>query len=138
MAIQIRKMDNRDYQQAYELWDALPGIGLSSADKPEALRTFLTRNPNTCFAAMDGERLIGTILGGSDGRRGYLYHLAVHADYQKQGIGAELVQICLDALQKAGIEKCHIFVIADNRKAWNSGASRAGNYGKTSWSCQRK
>ena len=116
MDIQIREMHSGDYQQAYELWDNLPGIGLSSADREDAVIAFLARNPKTCFAAVDGDRLIGTVLGGSDSRCGYLYHLAVHPDHQKQGIGARLVQTCLDALQKEGIEKCHIFVIADNQQ----------------------
>lgn len=114
MDIQIREMHAEDYQAAYDLWNNLPGLGLSSADRQEAILAFLERNPKTCFSALDGKSLIGTVLGGSDGRRGYLYHLAVHADYQKQGVGANLVDTCLNALRKAGIEKCHIFVIADN------------------------
>jgi ribosomal protein S18 acetylase RimI-like enzyme len=116
MSIGIRLMRSDDYQPAYELWDGLPGIGLSSADTRTALLSFLDRNPETCFIAEDGGRLVGTILGGSDGRRGYIYHLAVDSSYQKRGIGRELVRVCLQALRDQGIEKCHIFVIADNRE----------------------
>lgn len=122
--IHIREMHSEDYQAAYDLWNNLPGMGLSSADKQEALLTFLEKNPRTCFCAFSGiedQRLVGTVLGGSDGRRGYLYHLAVHTDYQKQGIGAKLMETCLNALRESGIEKCHIFVYADNlegQKFW--------------------
>ena len=116
MSIQIRLMRSDDYQSAYDLWNGLPGIGLSGADNKEALLSFLDRNAKTCFVAEDNGRLIGTILGGSDGRRGYIYHLAVDSDHQKHGVGRELVQVCLQALRDQGIEKCHIFVIADNRE----------------------
>jgi N-acetylglutamate synthase len=115
MSYNIREMQPQDYQAAIHLWQILPGIGLSSADKEEALLAFLAKNPRTCFTAFDGDSLIGTILGGSDGRRGYLYHLAVHNDYQKQGLGRQLVQTCLQALKAEGIEKSHIFVLADNQ-----------------------
>jgi ribosomal protein S18 acetylase RimI-like enzyme len=117
--MQIRLMQPEDYTNAIQLWQGLPGLGLSSADRQEAIQTFLKRNPKTCFVAMQADEVIGTILGGSDGRRGYLYHLAVHSDHQKQGLGKELVQTCLDALQQQGIEKCHIFVIADNQEGLN-------------------
>lgn len=115
MSVQIRTMSNQDYQPAYDLWKALPGIGLSSADLQKSLLSFLIRNPKTCFVAEKDGKIIGTILGGSDGRRGYIYHLAVHTEFQKHGIGKELVQTCLQALHEHGIEKCHIFVIADNQ-----------------------
>ena len=117
--MQIRLMQPEDYTNAIQLWQELPGLGLSSADRQEAIQTFLKRNPKTCFVAVQAYKVIGTILGGSDGRRGYLYHLAVHTDHQKQGLGKELVQTCLDALQQQGIEKCHIFVIADNQEGLN-------------------
>ena len=56
----------------------------------DAILRFLEKNPETCFVAQDAEKIIGTVLGGSDGRRGYLYHLAVHKDYQRLGLGMQL------------------------------------------------
>ena len=117
--MQIRLMEPEDYTKAIQLWQGLPGLGLSSADHEEAIQAFLTRNPQTCFVAAQAEKIVGTVLGGSDGRRGYLYHLAVHANHQKQGLGKTLVQTCLDALQAQGIEKCHIFVIGENQEGLN-------------------
>lgn len=116
MDIQIRKMLINDYPSAYTLWQNLPGIGLSSADSERSLCAFLVKNPETCFVAESAGILVGTVLGGNDGRRGYLYHLAVHPDYRKQGLGKKLVQASLDALAAQGIEKCHIFVLADNQE----------------------
>jgi len=64
--------------------------------------------------ARDGEKLVGAVLCGNDGRRGYLYHLAVAMDYQHLGIGKILTEKVLSALKEQGIQKCHIFVIAEN------------------------
>lgn len=116
MEVQIRKMTISDYACAIDLWQNMPGIGLSSADSESSLRVFLAKNPETCFIAESAGKLVGTILGGSDGRRGYLYHLAVHPDYRLNGLGKELVQASLDALRAQGIEKSHIFVLADNQE----------------------
>jgi ribosomal protein S18 acetylase RimI-like enzyme len=114
MAVEIRIMNLDDYSGAIELWQSLPGLGLSSADELTAIEIFLNKNPSTCFVALDGQKIIGTILGGSDGRRGYLYHLAVHKDYQRIGLGRELSEKCLDSLRSQGLKKCHIFVISSN------------------------
>ena len=103
-----------DYDQALQLWKSLSGIGLSSSDEKEDIRVFLKKNSGTCFVALKGGNLVGTILGGSDGRRGYIYHLAVKESEQKAGIGKKLVNLCLSELKKLGIRKCHIFVIRDN------------------------
>ena len=114
MAIAIRKMISDDYLDAIQLWQSLPGLGLSSADQQDAITRFLEKNPNTCFIALDGEKVIGTVLGGNDGRRGYLYHLAVHLEYQRLGLGRQLSEACLAALKLEGLQKCHIFVISSN------------------------
>jgi len=114
MAIVIRTMRINDYSGALKLWQSLPGIGLSGADKKEQIQVFLEKNPGNCFVAVEKNEIIGTILGGSDGRRGYLYHLAVNQQQQKQGLGKKLVEECLASLKVLGIQKCHIFVISDN------------------------
>jgi len=114
MDYSIRKMNLSDYDRSLQLWQSLPGMGLSGADEKENIHDFLLKNPKTCFVAEKDRKLIGTILGGSDGRRGYIYHLAVHQFDQKKGVGKKLVDECLNALKKSGIQKCHIFVINDN------------------------
>ena len=123
----IRKMRISDYEEAIHLWKSLPGMGLSGADEKPEIIYFLGKNQETCFVAVNEEKLIGTILGGSDGRRGYIYHLAVQQSEQKKGIGKKLLQACISAFQDSGIQKCHIFVIIDNisgiafwkRMGWN-------------------
>lgn len=93
MQMEIRKMDIDDYDDVYGLWISCDGMGLNNLDDSrEGIRKFLTRNPETCFVALDdNRRIIGVILAGNDGRRGYIYHTAVHPDYRKQGVAEGLV-----------------------------------------------
>ena len=60
-------------------------------------------------------QLVGAVLCGHDGRRGYMHHLAVQTAYRRQGIGQALVEHCLARLKAAGIDKCHIFVYSANQ-----------------------
>lgn len=124
MTSQISEMTFRDYPEAVELWRNCEGIGLSDADEPEPMRRFLERNPGLCFIARTDNRLVGTVLCGTDGRRGYLYHLAVHPDLRRKGLGRELVNRVFKALEERGIHKCHIMVYGSNETGllfWRQG-----------------
>ncbi len=113
----IREMTMADYDAAMALWQRTEGMGLRPADAPEHIARYLARNPGLSFVAMDGDRLVGTVLCGHDGRRGYLQHLAVERAYRGQGIGKALVERVLNALRDVGIRKCHLFVIKENQAA---------------------
>ena len=112
--IQFREMTIKDYDETIELWKNSPGIALSKADSKPKITKLIKRNPRLGFVAHDGNKLVGAVLCGNDGRRGYLYHLAVDKTYHHLGIGKKLTEKVLTALKTEGIEKCHIFVIADN------------------------
>lgn len=99
------------------LWRGIPGLGLGQGDDEEALHLFMARNPSTCLVIRDGEGLIGTVLAGFDGRRGYIYHLAVHQDYQRRGYGQTLLKRAILELQTLGARKMHLFVLRDNPAA---------------------
>ena len=114
MEITYRRMQINDHGAATALWQSLPGMGLSGADAQAEIEKFLEKNPETCWVAECDDSLAGTILGGSDGRRGYIYHLAVREDLQKRGVGIDLLKRCLDAFKAAGIQKCHLLVYHDN------------------------
>ena len=123
MAVQLREMTLADYDEVYALWAASEGIGLSSADSREAIGAFLQHNPELAFVAVDGDIIVGAVICGTDGRRGYLHHLAVRSSHKRQGIGRHLAQACLNRLREQGIEKCHIFVYRENHSArqfWES------------------
>ena len=99
----------------YELWDQSLGVGLSAADERPSISRFLDRNPGLSFGIREDGRLVGTLLAGHDGRRGYLYHLAIDPAYRRKGFGRALVAAAIDALRVEGIEKCHLFMFKKNR-----------------------
>lgn len=113
--MQIRKMQIADYPTIVALWHSCSGMGLNNLDDSrEGITRFLERNPDTCFVAEAEQQILGAILTGNDGRRGYIYHTAVSPQRQKQGIGTLLVHAALDALRKNGIHKVAMVVFAHN------------------------
>ncbi len=110
-------MTTQDYDVVIALWQSAEGVGLSGADAREPIARYLERNPGLSFTAWDGDDLVGAVLCGHDGRRGYVHHLTVRESHRRQGIGKALVTRCLAALKAEGIDKCHLFVFADNANA---------------------
>lgn len=107
-------MTREDYSAVYSLWLSCKGMGLNDLDdSEEGISRFLARNPSTCFVAEDGG-IVGAILAGNDGRRGYIYHTAVSPEYRERGIGRELVNAALKALEALGISKAALVVFARN------------------------
>lgn len=114
MTIEVTDFSTADYDEAIALWNRCEGIGLSDADERESLVAFLMKNPGLNFVARENGTIVGTCLCGSDGRRGYLYHLAVNPNRRRKGIGRILAQRALQALALQGIQKCHIMVFGAN------------------------
>lgn len=112
----IRKMLIDDYDEVYALWMSCAGMGLNNLDDSKAgIEQFIKRNPNTCFVAENGNRLVGVIMAGNDGRRGYIYHTAVNSQYRKQGIASQLVYAALQALKQCGINKVALVAFERNK-----------------------
>ena len=87
----------------------------------EAMQTALEQHELTLdyqpkYRLADGE-LVGAVLCGHDGRRGYIHHLAVRPESRRQGIGRQLVRACLSGLHRQGMQKCHLFVFRQNSPA---------------------
>jgi ribosomal protein S18 acetylase RimI-like enzyme len=114
MVITIQPLDIEAYEEVLALWQKSEGVGLSGADSRENIRSYLERNPGLSFVALNGSRIVGAVLAGHDGRRGYIHHLAVHPEWRRQGIGRRLADRCLQVLQGVGILKCHLFIFNDN------------------------
>jgi ribosomal protein S18 acetylase RimI-like enzyme len=114
MTVEIIDFSAGGYDEAIALWKRCEGIGLSDADEREPLTAFLLKNPGLSFVAKEDGTIVGTCLCGSDGRRGYLYHLAVDPAQRRKGIGRILAQKALQALAAQGIQKCHIMVFGTN------------------------
>ena len=102
------------YEEVLSLWNECDGIGLSDADSRGSIKAYLERNPGMSFVANANDNIVGAILCGHDGRRGYIHHLAVRYAYRRQGIGRKLVEKSLSVLQAIGIQKCHLFIFNNN------------------------
>jgi putative acetyltransferase len=110
----VRLFRIEDYDGVIALWRRTEGVGLNESDTRRAIAAYLRRNPRLSFVAEQDDRIIGAVLCGHDGRRGYLHHLAVSKRHRGCGIGRQLVNTCLAKLRKAGIQKCNIFIFASN------------------------
>ncbi|MEM7717041.1 MAG: GNAT family N-acetyltransferase [Cyanobacteria bacterium P01_A01_bin.68] len=117
MAIEILELTISDYDDAITLWKGCSGVAIRDADSSENIERYLNRNQGLSFKAVKDDELVGTILCGHDGRRGYINHLAVSSNHRNQGIGRKLVETSLIELRKQGIEKCHLFVFVENIEA---------------------
>ena len=120
MEYRTRLVRADDYDSLYELWNSTEQSrrALNPVDDSRAgIERYLKRNPNTCFAAVKDDRIIGVILTGHDGRRAIIHHMCVHPDYRRMGIAARLVSLAEDALKKEGIQKVFGLVFKDNEAA---------------------
>ncbi len=124
MNVRIMTMD--DYEAVYDLWMSCKGMGLNDLDDSrEGIERFLARNPDTCFVAEESERIVGAIIAGNDGRRGYIYHTAVNPDCRGKRVGSTLVERLLTALKECGINKVAL-VVFDRNEGGNAFWERKG------------
>jgi ribosomal protein S18 acetylase RimI-like enzyme len=113
--MEITELTIKNCEEVLTLWESSEGVGLDSdTDTKERIWIYLQRNPGLSFAAFEKGKLIGAVLCGQDGRRGYLQHLTVAEAYRNKGIGTALVDKVILKLWMLGIRKCNIFVFADN------------------------
>ncbi|MFD2178172.1 GNAT family N-acetyltransferase [Veronia pacifica] len=115
--IKIREMNIADYEAVIALWAQTEGMSIRDADSKENIARYLVRNPGLSFIAESNNEIVGAVLVGTDGRRGYLQHLAVSEKYRGQHIGKKLVDNATNALAVLGIPKTHLFVYNDNINA---------------------
>ncbi len=111
----IRNMNLSDYEKVYALWLSCKGMGLNDVDdSKDGIERYLKRNPDTCFVAEENGEIIGVILSGNDGRRGFIHHTAVSPDHRNKGIAAALVEKAMSALESLGITKVALVVFERN------------------------
>ena len=113
--INYRVMTIDDYDAVYDLWINTPGMGLNSTDDSRAgIEKYIKRNPTTSFVAEHDGNVVGVIIAGHDGRRGYIYHTAVSPSYQNCGIAKKLVNCAMIALEAEGIYKVALVAFEKN------------------------
>ena len=124
----LRELARADLPAVRALWAQCEGLGDGPGDSTEALERFLARNPGMSPVALDGDALVGVALCGHDGRRGFLYRVAVAPSHRRRGVARALAVRAFDALRAAGIARGMLFILADNAEAqafWQSvGAKR--------------
>lgn len=113
--ITIVPMVPEDYEAVRALWMTIRGFGIRALDDSrEDIERFILRNPTTSVVARDGDRIIGSILCGSDGRQGALYHVCVAKEYRRRGIGTQMVAFCMHQLRYMGINKVSLIAFSRN------------------------
>lgn len=123
MTAVIEEMTIEQYDQIYALWQITSRRALSGADQKKEIERYLKRNKGLSQVALHGNAVVGTVLAGHDGRRGYIHHLAVLPKYRRKGIAKQMVSKALKKLEKEGIHKTHIFTYQDNKNGqgfWQS------------------
>tara|TARA_R110001606_G_scaffold313054_1_gene459697 strand:- start:171 stop:629 length:459 start_codon:yes stop_codon:yes gene_type:complete len=123
-----RTMTINDYEAAIALWSESEGVRLRDADSREGIEKYLLRNPGLSFVAEVEGKLVGTIMAGHDGKRGYVQHLSVADSHRRLGIATRLVNLCLEALKNEGILKSHLMILPENEAAQTFWASQGWAY----------
>lgn len=116
--MKIVPFDLKKYDEVYALWMRTKNMGFNNVDDSfDGIKKLVMKNPLTCFMAEENGKIIGTVLAGNDGRRGYVYHLCVDENFRKQGIGKKLMDTMIDGMKKEGISKVALVVFAYNDSA---------------------
>jgi ribosomal protein S18 acetylase RimI-like enzyme len=103
------------YDEVIQLWRNA-GIGVGSSDSKEELEKMLARNPDLFLIGEIKDQIIAVVMGGFDGRRGYVHHLAVEPGYQKKGFGREIMNALNEIFLQKGIHKVHLFIERRNKE----------------------
>jgi ribosomal protein S18 acetylase RimI-like enzyme len=105
----------RDLDAVLALWQASgPGVRLGLSDTPEEIEKKLKRDPDLFLVAEDEDEIVGAVLGGFDGRRGLVYHLAVAPEHRGRGLGSALMAEIESRLKAKGCRKYYLLVTHDN------------------------
>ena len=105
----------QDYQQLLNLWSSMEkGVRVGRSDTPSEIEKKLTRDPDLFLVAECEDRIIGSVIGGFDGRRGMIYHLAVDPSVRSQGVGSRLMEDIESRLRAKGCLKSYLLVAEDN------------------------
>lgn len=113
--MKVREMKIADYTEVYRLWSNV-GIELKKSDERKEIQRMLDRNPKTCLVGEQEGQIIAAVIGGFDGRRGYIHHLAVLPSFQNQGYGSILLTKLLKKYKEIGVIKVHLFVQRNNKE----------------------
>ena len=112
--MKIEKFSMKLYEDVVQLWNKA-GISVGSSDSKNEVERMLERNPNLFLIGKIKDEIIAVVMGGFDGRRGYVHHLAVDPIYQKKGYGKKLIDDIISEFRKIGVHKIHLFIEKQNQ-----------------------
>lgn len=110
----IREMTIDDYDEVYEMWQITTKRALSKADERDQMERYLKHNAGMSQVAVVDGKIVGTVLAGHDGRRGFIHHMAVLPEFRRKKIGHALAQTAIQKIREQGIYKTHIFCYQNN------------------------
>lgn len=113
--MKIEKFTMESYEDIVELWRK-SGISVGSTDTRDEIERMLQRNPNLFLIGKVDNKVIGVVMGGFDGRRGYVHHLAIDPDYQRIGFGTMIMDDLIKRFRKIGVHKVHLFIEKYNKE----------------------
>lgn len=103
-----------DYAVVHVLWQR-GDLWIRPSDGPEATLLKLSRDPDLFLVARDaGGRIVGTVMGGWDGRRAYIHHLSVAPERRRRGIAGRLMDEMEARLRAKGAGKAKLQILTDN------------------------
>jgi len=120
-AVTTREFVLSDHDRAVALWSEIDSVEICEGDSREEVAEYLKRNPGLSRVAEADGKIVGAVMCGHDGRRGWIYHLAVAQEYRGRGVGKMLLDDCLRGLQSAGLKRAIILVEGQNaggQKFW--------------------
>jgi ribosomal protein S18 acetylase RimI-like enzyme len=112
--VTTREFVMADYDQTFALWEKTEGLEICEGDSRAEIREYLKRNPGLSRVAEADGKIVGAALCGHDGRRGWIYHLAVAKEYRGSGVGKLLIDDCARGLREVGLKRAIILVAGDN------------------------
>ena len=107
-----------DLLQTLKLWRSIEkGVSLGPSDTPDEIKKKLLRDPDLFLVAEEDGEIVGTVIGGFDGRRGLIYHLGISSSFRERGFGSRLMNEVETRLRVKGCIRCYLLVTTDNPEA---------------------
>lgn len=120
----LRAADSHELPAVLAFWATAAENASRPPDTPAALAALHRRDPESLIVAVDGDRIVGTIIAGWDGWRCHLYRLAVDPQRRRAGIGRALIAAAEDRIRSLGGTRIDAMVLDDNPRAHAIWAAR--------------
>jgi hypothetical protein len=115
--MQIRVFQEADEPQVVALWNRVFAYSEPRNDPATVIRQKMAVQPELFFVAVIDQKVAGTVMGGFDGHRGWIYTLAVDPAHRGQKVGTALIHHVEEALAELGCPKINLQVLESNAGA---------------------